>query len=131
MADLSPTPADKLRRLIPRLASDSDGEVLATVAAIRRTLARAGIDLHDLAARLTDPARPCPEPPRRQPSRDPESAEALAEAASWLRREAWGRLTEKQRDFVVSAHGLLKAGQSLSPRQRAWLLGLLETHQGK
>jgi hypothetical protein len=38
-----------ISRLIPRLASDHDGEVLATVAAIRRILASNGRDLHDLA----------------------------------------------------------------------------------
>lgn len=42
--------ADKLRVLIPRLASDSDGEVVATVRAIQRTLKKHECDLHDLAA---------------------------------------------------------------------------------
>lgn len=44
--------APKLQKLIPRLASDHDGEVVATVAAIRRTLEAAGLDLHDLTAAL-------------------------------------------------------------------------------
>jgi hypothetical protein len=39
----------KLRRLIPRLATDADGEIIATVRAIRRVLAAEGLDLHDLA----------------------------------------------------------------------------------
>ena len=52
MADLTPDTGARLGRLLPRLASDAPGEVVATVAAIRRTLDRAGLDLHDLAARL-------------------------------------------------------------------------------
>jgi hypothetical protein len=39
----------RLGNLIRRLGSDHDGEVLATVAAIRRTLSCAGRSLHDLA----------------------------------------------------------------------------------
>ena len=45
--------ASRLGKLIPRLASDSDGEVFATVRAIRAALAAEGLDLHDLAATLT------------------------------------------------------------------------------
>ena len=41
--------APKLQKLIPLLASDKDGEVLAAVGAIRRVLGAAGADLHDLA----------------------------------------------------------------------------------
>lgn len=40
---------DRIAKLLPRLASDHDGEVVATVAALRRTLAADGDDLHVLA----------------------------------------------------------------------------------
>jgi hypothetical protein len=40
----------KLAPLVRMLAAPHDGEVLATVATIRRTLAAGGQDLHDLAA---------------------------------------------------------------------------------
>lgn len=43
--------------MLPRLASDHPGEVVATVAAIRRTLAAEGEDLHDLARSIGDTAR--------------------------------------------------------------------------
>ena len=43
------TVAPKLRKLLPLLASDKAGEVVATAAAITRTLKQAGADLHDLA----------------------------------------------------------------------------------
>jgi hypothetical protein len=45
-------PVAKLALLIPRLASNHDGEVVATARAIRRVLGAAGHDLHDLAAVL-------------------------------------------------------------------------------
>ena len=43
---------NKVAALIPRLASDKDGEVVATARAIGRQLNKAGSDWHDLAARL-------------------------------------------------------------------------------
>jgi hypothetical protein len=43
------TIAPKLRKLIPRLASNHTGEVVATVRAIERVLKSGGRDWHDLA----------------------------------------------------------------------------------
>ena len=95
MADLSPDLTGKLGRLLPRLASDSPGEVNATVQAIRRTLDRAGLDLHDLAARLTEAPRPVqPEPPKRNRHAQRDGADLLA-MAQWLRLHARDRLTAK------------------------------------
>ncbi len=45
--------AERVRKLIGRLGSDHDGEVIATSRAIQRTLKSAGCDLHDLAEALT------------------------------------------------------------------------------
>ncbi|MFE1603337.1 hypothetical protein [Methylobacterium sp. ID0610] len=42
--------AQKLAKLIPLLASDQGGEVVATARAIGRSLSAAGLDLHALAA---------------------------------------------------------------------------------
>src|SRR5258708_1311082 len=39
----------RIAKLTPRLASNHDGEIIATVAAIRRTLEGGGFDLNDLA----------------------------------------------------------------------------------
>ena len=47
---------DRLDPLIRRLASDQPGEVLACVVAMKRQLAKVGLDFNDLAARLTAPA---------------------------------------------------------------------------
>ena len=125
MTDLSPDTDGKLSRLIPRLATDSDGEVLATVAAIRRTLDRAGMDLYDLAARLaTDAPRPV-----RQAPHTPDPA-TLFEMAGWLHSRARNRLTAKQADFVASAARLLAAGRALTPKQTQWLRNLHAQFKG-
>lgn len=72
----------KVARLIPRLGSDHEPEVVAAVLAIRRVLAKCGADLHDLAAKIEEGPverivyqertvyRDAPEPaPRRSKSR--------------------------------------------------------------
>ena len=51
MGDLAPV-QHKLALLVPRLGTDHDGEIVATVLAIRRLLGAHGLDLHDLAAAL-------------------------------------------------------------------------------
>jgi hypothetical protein len=62
--------APRLGQLIRLLASDKDGEVLATVYALRRVLSNAGLDLHDLADNITTvalakrEAEPRPDGPR-------------------------------------------------------------------
>lgn len=46
---IPPEAIERIRKVVPRLSSDSEGEVLGTVAALRRILASAGHDFHDLA----------------------------------------------------------------------------------
>lgn len=128
MADLSPDLTGKLGRLLPRLASDSPGEVVATVAAIRRTLDRAGVDLHDLAARLTEAPRVVqPEAPKRNRRAQRDGADLLA-MAQWLHAHALDRLSPPQADFVANAARLLKAGRALTPKQARWLRDLCVKH---
>lgn len=126
MADLTPDLTGKLGRLLPRLASDSPGEVVATVTAIRRTLDRAGLDLHDLAARLTEAPQPVqPEP--QEPPAQRDGADLLA-MALWLRVHVLERLTPKQRDFTATAARLLTDGRALTPKQAKWLCDLHAQH---
>lgn len=119
MTDLAPI-WPKIARLVPRLATEADGEVLATVRAIGRTLAAAGADWHDLAAAL----RPALPPPGPSGMAEPGPHE-LREAAEWLARRM-DRLTPREADFVANAGALLRRGRGLSPRQAAWLWGLRE-----
>jgi hypothetical protein len=76
-------------KLIPRLASNHDGEVIATVRAIDRTLKADRLDWHDLTRALT--ASPLPPPRGYSPPARAESAEAI-EMRKWLEtvsRESW------------------------------------------
>ena len=126
MADLSPDTGARLCRLLPRLASDAPGEVVATVAAIRRTLDRAGMDLHDLAARLTDPPRSV----QPHPKRKHHDGATLLALAQWLSLHALDRLTPKQADFIATALRLLTAGRALTQKQEQWLRDLHAMHGG-
>jgi len=131
MGNLSPDIGGKLAKLIPRLASTHEGEVLATVEAIRRTLDRAELSLHDLAARLCapEPIQPRAQPKRqRTPEPAPEDAEDLLAKAEWLRDQVGDDLTAKQGAFVATAIRMLRAGQGLSEKQRGWLHGLCVMH---
>jgi hypothetical protein len=57
----------KIAKLIPRLASDYDGEVIATVRAIARTLYGAGKDFHDLACAVQQETAPANAAPPAEP----------------------------------------------------------------
>lgn len=46
--------ATKLAKIIPRLATEHEGEMVATVSAISRTLAAAGLDWHAVAKAIED-----------------------------------------------------------------------------
>jgi hypothetical protein len=132
MANLAPDIGSKLAKLIPRLASTHEGEVLATVEAIRRTLDRAELSLHDLAARLCAP-EPVPPRARPKPRAKPEpapdqDADELLAKAEWLHDHVRDDLTAKQGAFVATALRMLRAGQSLSDKQRGWLHGLAVMH---
>ena len=107
-----PDLAPRLSKLIPRLASDHEGEVVATVAAIRRTLENGGLDLYALADAISNPPVVYhTEPARAEKPRShqmdarrclhsglkwkPHEAEFLRQMASQLRRPS-----EKQRDWL-------------------------------
>ena len=118
MTDLTPI-APKLAVLVPRLASDHDGEIVATVRAIRRTLAGAGADLHDLAAAVTRPPveriRVYGEEPGPQP---------LTPARMVTRLWACShQLTPREHDFIENMRRQAWRGAAMrcSPKQRAWL----------
>lgn len=50
---MSPELREKLSKLIPRLSTDQDGEIVGTVLAIGRVLKSESLDFHDLANALT------------------------------------------------------------------------------
>ena len=102
--------APKLSMLIPRLASDQDGEVVAVARAIGRVLASHRLDWHDLAAGI---AR----------DRAPPGVIALRRVADDLCRVA-DRLSPRERAFLDNAVALLAAFRDLTPKQEKWLRDL-------
>lgn len=103
--------ADMLAKLLPRLASDQDGEVVATANAIRRTLGSAGLDLHDLAKRVAATSEPfkftLPDNPFWHTTPAPAEPQTPFEgrAPRWDSVERSGRLAWL--DIMLSAENLL------------------------
>ena len=125
MSDLTPI-AGKLARLLPRLASDKDGEVLATVVAIRRQLAAQDLDLHDLARALE------PQPAEVvYVAAEPPEPRTWSELARWIAHNDRGRLKSHERSFVEEmARRLVLRGEP-SEKQAAWLRGLYAKVEGE
>ncbi|KGB81930.1 hypothetical protein JT55_10250 [Rhodovulum sp. NI22] len=123
----------KLEKLIPRLGTEADGEIVATVRAIGRALQSNGCDWHDLAAALK--VRPEPQPtayerPRqRYQSRDTD-LERFLHMARFLRDYRAERLNEKCRRFVTAMANDLAAGQSISTKQKRFLEDLYTQNGG-
>lgn len=105
----------QIAKLIPRLASDHDGEVLATVHAISRTLKSAGLDFHAVASACE----------HGHAARHAHDAERTQER-SWHAVAVWcrdrrSRLSPKEASFVSDmAHRLVLGGEP-TEKQAAWL----------
>lgn len=132
-APLSLDLTSRVAKLLPRLASDQNGEVAAVAAAISRTLKAAGHDLHDLAAHIAAEPRTVvvykerPAEPQHPPSwgaaygatsprgRDREQV-AKCQQSKWL--STW------EIGFLASLAQQLANGRNLTPRQRETLDGI-------
>lgn len=112
--------APRLKKLIPMLATDHDGEVVATVRAISRTLESAGLDLHDLVEALckSTPAAYASAPPQNP---EPAPPASLRDIAIWLRTHATHRMTYKEQTFVRDMASRLNEGRQASTKQANWL----------
>jgi hypothetical protein len=97
--------APKIAKLLPLLASDKDGEVVATARAIGRTLSAAGADWHDLVAVLRE-RPPAPEPEFELP---------------FIVRCLHGHpsLNGWESKFIASIVGQQASGRPLTAKQRA------------
>lgn len=118
--DLS-TVARKLDPLIRRLGSDHPGEVTATVAALKRVLASADRDLHDLADAIN---RPLQAPSSRV-------ASPPTDVADWhqliVQLLQWPGLTSWEREFLHSIRGF----RWLSQRQQGVLRRIHDAWAGR
>ncbi|MEH3108998.1 MAG: hypothetical protein PGN22_02705 [Agrobacterium cavarae] len=137
---------DRLGKLFPRLASDHDGEVVATARAIIRTLEKSGSSLHELAAEMqpkikfVDRVVYCDKP-------EPKKARAKKKAepppppvpdrvkVDWEEVTRWAPrlldecdLNVKEKSFVSQVHEWAKLYQkklTLTPRQADWWARIL------
>lgn len=110
----------KFEALLPRLASDHDGEVIATARALDRVLKRAGMDWHDIVKAVQFPDVIEDEPTD------------LLGMAEWLHHHAMDRLFgTNQPAFVQNVIVALKARRTISPGQQKYLRDLFAMHHGR
>lgn len=115
--------AQRLGKLIPRLATDQDGEVVATARAIGRTLQSAGLDYHDLAqAVVTEPTPVIVY--RERPAPAPSEPQSWSDIARWCRTQDLGRLTPREREFVADMCAKLVLDAKPTDKQANWLRSL-------
>lgn len=120
----------RVAKLLPRLASDQQGEVAVTAAAIARTLKAAGHDLHDLAEHVSAEPRTLvvyrerPAEPQHPPSWasvygafSPRGRDRARVAQCQQSR----RLSDWETAFLASLAQRLASGRDLTPRQRETL----------
>jgi len=120
--------APKLSKLIPMLATDHDGEVIATVRAISRTLKGAGMDFHNLVEALGEHKQTYT-PPTKAPAPTSQPT-SLRDIAIWLRTHAAHRMNYKEQKFVMDMASRLSAGQQASTKQANWLRSLHYWYSG-
>lgn len=126
-AALSLDLAARVAKLLPRLASDHNGEVAATAAAISRTLKAAGHDLHDLAAHIAAEPRTIvvyrdqADEPQHPPhwgaaygTHSPRGRDRAHVAACQRSKQ----LSTWETAFLASLAQRLTNGRDLTPRQR-------------
>ena len=119
MGALTPI-AGKIDPLIRRLASDQDGEVLACVAALKRQLAKVGLDFNDLAETLTADR---PEPGASQVSNH---SAALARIISTI----LGQISEREQEFVLNMSEWVRT-RDPTPKQAQWIDNIFERLGGR
>lgn len=110
--------------LIPKLASDHDGEIVGTVKAIERVLQASGLDWHDLAKAIeSGPARR--EPPPRQEKQKPHTGVHQTHIDTYnavvrMAEEIRFKFSEREHEFLDSLGEQLKE-RAGTAKQVAWL----------
>jgi len=114
--------AQKIAKLIPRLGTVHDGEVVATARAIDRTLRASGLDWHDFTSALT----PALSPPVRARA-ETKRPRTWLEIANWcaLCPQA-GTLSTKDMNFVLDMVRNLRRYREPTPKQAKWLRSIFE-----
>jgi hypothetical protein len=127
---ISPKTREKLAKILPRLMSPHEGEIVATIRAIERTLAAENLDFHDLVAVLTNGAA-APSAPAQQTAANPSHQEIDADGLVNLIvriRMAGSYLSPRANDFLKSLEerALQYDRVFLTERQLQWLKSLSE-----
>jgi hypothetical protein len=136
MTDLTPI-ADKLSKLIRMLSSDRDGEIVAAVHGIRRTLQGAGCDIHDLANAITKPATKGSSDRAKTNGNTDKTTRTNGGHQQQHHKEAdWHSIAracqanpnvyrgEREREFINDMVRRAAFGGDLSEKQKKWLLDI-------
>lgn len=118
---LEPATILKLGKLIPRLASEHDGEVVATVRAIRRVLESAGASLHDLSSAFGSAED--------RSNTLPVSHEDVLRVGPYLLEHC--ELNDREREFVLSLVIWARRKRrkfTVTEKQAAWWAVILSTY---
>lgn len=103
---LPPEIASRIGAIFPRLASNHDGEILASVAAIGRLLKTAQLDFNDMARLIEGLA----------PTSEQQIIEACLKSSQLF--------NDRETRFLESVRALVAAGHDLTPKQMVWLYDL-------
>ena len=99
------------------LGTDKSGEIVAAVAALKRTLEAGGLDHHALAAVVESGLSASPAPPPPAPDFDEDGVPDWRSTAHYCRHHR-DRLSPREAIFVDS---ILRSHRDLSEKQAAWL----------
>lgn len=131
---------NKVGKLIPRLASEHDGEVVATARAISRVLLGVGASLHDLVNVIQEPkidtlsTGHTTKPKRKSRNRDA-PLKSVVPFAEVLRIGShlinYCNLNDREREFILSLiHWAtkLRGKSSVTEKQAAWWAVIISTY---
>ncbi|MEO1102907.1 MAG: hypothetical protein AAFW98_04120 [Pseudomonadota bacterium] len=121
MTALAPIPP-KIKQLIPLLASNQDGEVVAAVRAINRTLSQQGLDFHDLAAAACVSATAKGPTSTRASDLDPEEWREVVLFCADRR----ARLSNREAAFVTSILYRVSQNREPTPKQAKWMFDIYD-----
>lgn len=121
--NLSEVARKKLSKLLPRLSSDQDGERLATLEAIARTLKNEGQDWHDLTTAIVEGGGRVIYRDRvvyrDRPKAQESKSDWQAKADYCVEHES--HLRSRETDFVHDMQAKLRFMDEPTEKQAAWL----------
>ena len=115
----------KLEKLIPRLASNQEGEIISTIRAIDRVIKKGGHDWHDLTKKL------CSETINNQgrTANENSSNNNSKKIKEWVEKvrvclRSKDIFRPREGEFLHDINSKLSYANDLTPRQAAWLEAL-------